>query len=173
MSKDLTSIAVEQVESIILVIRGEKVILDSELAKLYGVTTARLNQQVRRNTERFPADFVFQLTKEENESLILQFATSKRGRGGSRKLPLVFTEHGAIMAANVLNSQRAVCASVEVVRAFIRLRKLLASNAELARKLNELEKRYDRQFRVVFDAIRKLMTPSPPKRQQIGFTRKR
>jgi phage regulator Rha-like protein len=172
MPKDLTSIAVEQIQSIILVIRGERVILDSELAKLYGVTTARLNQQVRRNAERFPSDFVFKLTKEEHESLMLQFATSKRGRGGSRKLPLVFTEHGAIMAANVLNSQRAVRVSVEVVRAFIRLRRILASNADLARKLNELERRYDRQFKVVFDAIRQLMTPSPKKRKQIGFTPK-
>ena len=172
MSKDLTSIAVEQIQSIILVIRGERVILDSELAKLYGVTTARLNQQVRRNAERFPSDFVFNITKEENESLMLQFATSKQGRGGARKLPLVFTEHGAIMAANVLNSQRAVRASVEVVRAFIRLRRILASNTDLARKLNELERRYDRQFKVVFDAIRQLMTPPPKKRKQIGFTRK-
>lgn len=117
MTKDLTTIPIEQIERTILSIRGERVILDSDLAKLYGVTTARLNQQVRRNAERFPDDFVFRLTKEERDSLMLQFATSKTGRGGQRKLPLVFTEHGAIMAANVLNSHRAVRASVEVVRA--------------------------------------------------------
>ena len=112
---------------------------------------------------------MFMLTKEEHESLILQFARSKRGRGGTRKLPLVFTEHGAIMAANVLNSERAVRASVEVVRAFVHLRKIIASNAELALKLEELEKKYDRQFKVVFDALRELMAPAPTTRKQIGF----
>ena len=113
MSKNLTPIPLERIERAILSVRGERVILDSELAKLYGVTTTRLNQQVRRNAERFPSDFMFQLTAEERDSLMLQFATSKGGRGERRKLPLVFTEHGAIMAANVLNSQRAVRASVE------------------------------------------------------------
>ncbi|MGH9962768.1 MAG: ORF6N domain-containing protein, partial [Pyrinomonadaceae bacterium] len=103
------------------------------------------------------------------ESLMLQFATSKSGRGGRRKLPLVFTEHGAIMAANVLNSKRAVAASVQVVRAFVRLRQILASHADLAQKLQELEKKYDAQFKVVFNAIRQLMTPPEPKRKQIGF----
>ncbi len=169
MSKALATIPIERVEQAIFVIRGERVIIDSDLAKLYGVTTARLNQQVRRNGERFPADFMFELTKGENESLMLQFATSKGGRGGRRKLPLVFTEHGAIMAANVLNSKRAVKTSVQVVRAFVRLRRMLVSNAELARKLEELEKKYDAQFKVVFDAIRQLMTPPEPKRKQIGF----
>src|SRR5437588_12113511 len=169
MKESLTRVAAERIEQAILVIRGKRVILDSDLAKLYGVTTARLNQQVRRNTERFPDDFMFELMKEEYDSLMLQFATSKGGRGGRRKLPLVFAEHGAIMAANVLNSERAVRTSVEVVRAFVRLRQILASNAELARKLEELEKKYDRQFKVIFDAIRQLMTPPEPKRKQIGF----
>ncbi len=108
MSKALATIPIERIEQTILLIRGERVILDSDLAKLYGVTTARLNQQVRRNVERFPDDFMFELTKEEYDSLMLQFATSKGGRGGRRKLPLVFTEHGAIMAANVLE-QRTRC----------------------------------------------------------------
>ena len=166
--KNLTTIPVERIEQIILAIRGERVIVDSELAKLYGITTARLNQQVRRNLERFPADFMFKLTKEEYDSLMLQIATSK-GRGGRRKLPFVFTEHGAIMAANVLNSERAVRASVEVVRAFVHLRQLLGSNKELARKLDELERKYDRQFKIVFDAIRQLMTPPEHKRRKIGF----
>ena len=169
MIKNLTTIPVEKIERAILVIRGERVILDSELAKLYGVTTTRLNQQVRRNLERFPADFMFQVTKEEYDSLMLHFATSKGSRGGRRKLPLVFTEHGAIMAANILNSERAVRASVEVVRAFVHLRRIIASHEELARKLNELEKKYDRQFKIVFDAIRQLMTPPQLKRKQIGF----
>lgn len=116
---------------------------------------------------------MFELTKEEHESLILQFARSKRGRGGRRKLPLVFTEYGAIMAANVLNSQQAVRASVEVVRAFVSLRQIITSNAELARKLAELEEKYDRQFKVVFDALRELMAPPTSKPQQIGFNVKR
>jgi hypothetical protein len=173
MNKDLTHISVEDVENSILSIRGERVILDSALAKLYGVTTERLNQQVRRNAVRFPPDFMFELTKEEHESLILQFARSKRGRGGRRKLPLVFTEYGAIMAANVLNSQQAVRASVEVVRAFVGLRQIITSNAELARKLDELEKKYDRQFKVVFDALRELMARPTSKHKQIGFNVKR
>lgn len=172
MTKDLTTIPIERIQRAIFLIRGERVILDSDLAKLYGVTTTRLNQQVRRNAERFPADFVFRLIKEERDSLMLQFATSKTGRGGPRKLPLVFTEHGAIMAANVLNSPRAVRASVEVVRAFVHLRRILESNEELARKVNELEKRYDGHFKVVFDAIRQLMTPPQTKQKQIGFRAK-
>ena len=143
--------------------------LDADLAHLYGVTTARLNQQVNRNPERFPSDFMFQLTVKEFKGLMLQTATSKKGRGGRRKLPLVFTEHGAIMAANVLNSARAIQAGVEVVRAFVRLRQLLATNVGLARRLDDLEGKYDRQFKVVFDAIRQLMSPPGRDRKQIGF----
>jgi hypothetical protein len=147
--------------------------LDSDLARLYGVTTTRLNEQVKRNLDRFPLDFMFQLTKEEWKSLISQIATSKRGRGGRRKLPYAFTEHGAVMAANVLNSPVAVRASIVVVRAFVRLRQLLVSHEELARKLEALEKKFekhDAQFKVVFDAIRQLMAPEkPPRQRQIGF----
>jgi leucyl aminopeptidase len=173
MSKALATIPKERIEQTILVIRGERVIFDADLAKLYGVTAKRLNEQVRRNRERFPEDFMFQLTKEEfaeigASNLRSQIATS-RSHGGRRYLPYVFTEHGAIMAANVLNSKRAVQTSVEVVRAFVRLRQMLASNAELARKLEELERKYDRQFKVVFDAIRQLMTPPEPQRKAIGF----
>jgi len=167
--KHSSLVPVERIERTIYLIRGEKVILDADLARLYGVTTARLNQQVSRNLERFPADFMFQLTAEEFKALMLQTATSKKGRGGRRKLPLVFTEHGAIMAANVLNNARAIQASVEVVRAFVRLRQMLASNAELSRRLDELENKYDRNFKVVFDAIRQLMSPPPPSRKPIGF----
>lgn len=171
MTKSLAAIPIERVEQAILVIRGEKVILDSDLAALYGVETRSLLQAVKRNHQRFPSDFMFQLTRKEFDSLRSQFVISK-GRGGRRFLPYAFTEHGAIMAANVLNSERAVQASVAVVRAFVRLRQMVVSNAELARKLEELERKYDRQFKVVFDAIRQLMTPPEPKRKQIGFQAK-
>ena len=169
MKPATVTIPIERVEGIILLIRGEKVILDSELAALYGVSTTRLNEQVKRNKDRFPPDFLFRLTSDEWESLISQFAISNLGRGGRRKLPYAFTEHGAIMAANVLNSERSVQASVQVVRAFIKLREMLASNVELARKLDQLEQKYDRQFKIVFDAIRQLMTPPTSKPRQIGF----
>lgn len=168
MSKSLTTIPIERVEQAILLIRGEKVILDVDLAALYGVQTRSLIQAVKRNTQRFPKDFMFQLTKSEFDSLRSQIVISK-ARGGRRFMPYAFTEHGAIMAANVLNSERAVQASVAVVRAFVRLRQILASNVELAKKLEELERKYDAQLKVVFDAIRQLMTPPEPKRKQIGF----
>src|ERR1700682_4962599 len=138
MNKAAISVPIERVEKAILMVRGEKVILDVDLAALYGVTTTRLNEQIKRNQDRFPGDFAFRLTKEEFTNLMSQFATSSPKHGGRRKLPLVFTEHGAIMAANVLNSKRAVQASVQIVRAFIRLRQILASNEELARKLEGL-----------------------------------
>ena len=170
MTKALVNVPIERVENAILSVRCEKVILDSDRARLYGVTTARLNQQVKRNLERFPSDFMFQLTRKEYDSLMLQIATSK-GRGGRRKLPNAFTERGTNLAANVLNSKGAVQASVQVGRAFVRLRQMLASDAELARKLSEIERKYDAQFKVVFDAIRQLMKPPEPKRKQIGFTK--
>jgi len=138
----------ERIEKAILLIRGEKVILDSESAMLYGVTTSRLNEQVKRNQERFPVDFAFRLTKQEFTHLMSQFAISSSKHGGRRKLPYAFTEHGAIMAANVLSSKRAVEASVQVVRAFVKLRQMLASNAELALKLDELERKYDHSSRL-------------------------
>jgi urease gamma subunit len=151
----------------IRLVRGQRVLLDADLAALYGVTTARLNQQVRRNVERFPADFMFRLTLEEQERLMLQFATSKTGRGGRRKLALAFTEHGAIMAATVLNSPRAVQMSLYVVRAFVKLREVLASHTELARKLEALERSVAaldtstrRQFEEVYAAILALMGPA-------------
>ena len=160
--------SVEQIESRIFLIRGQKVMLDADLAELYGVETRRLNEQVSRNSERFPEDFMFQLTDEEFANLKSQFATSSWG--GRRKLPYAFTEHGAIMSASVLNSPRAVEASVQVVRAFVRLRQMLSSNAELSRKLATLEKKYDIQFKAVFVAIRELMTPLEPKKKRpIGF----
>jgi len=163
-------VPVERIERAILLIRGEKVILDADLAELYGVPTGRLNEQVRRNGGRFPSDFMFQLTEEEFLALRSQIAISKAGRGGRRYSPYAFTEHGAIMAANVLSSERAVAASVIVVRAFVRLRQILSSHAELARQLKEMEKTYDSQFKKVFAAIHSLMMPPAPRDGgRIGF----
>lgn len=149
-------------------VRGHAIILDVDLAALYGVTVKRLNQQMTRNRDRFPEDFCFQLTETEWRSLRLQNATSN-GRGGRRYLPYVFTEHGAIMAATVLNSPSAVKMSLVVVRAFVKLRRMALSVERLARKVNELEGKYDRQFKVVFDAVRLLMTPPESPRKRIGF----
>jgi phage regulator Rha-like protein len=163
-------VASEPVEGLIHLVRGQRVIPDSDLAKVYGVTTTRLNQQVRRNADRFPADFAFQVTADEFAGLMLQIATSKKGRGGRRKLPLVFTEHGAIMAANVLNSPRAVQMSVFVVRAFVKMREALSQNRHLAEKLAELERRLTGRLDVheqaivhILDEIKKLMEPLPPR----------
>jgi hypothetical protein len=171
MTKSTSLIPVERIERSILLIRGHKVMLDSDLAELYGVTTKRLNEQVRRNLSRFPEDFMFQLTELETHLLRSQFATSKEGRGGRRYLPYAFTEQGVAMLSSVLNSERAIKVNIEIMRAFVRLRQILASNKELAKRLDELEKKYDAQFKIVFDAIRKLMTPpeaqTPKKR--IGF----
>jgi hypothetical protein len=163
------TITVEELERKICLIRGQKVMLDSDLAELYGVTTKRLNEQVRRNAERFPEDFMFQLSSDESESLRSHFATSSLNHGGRRYLPYAFTEHGALMAASVLNTPRAVEVSLYVVRAFVRLRELIASHKDLARKLDELEKKYDGQFHVVFEAIRQLMATEDRPRRRIGF----
>ncbi len=165
-------VIVKPVESKILVLRGQKVILDSDLAELYGVTVKRLNQQVRRNTYRFPRDFVFQVSATESKSLRLQFATSKSRRGGRRYLPYAFTEHGAIMAATVLNSERAVEMSIFVVRAFTRMREALATNQKVLAKLSEIEGRlqtHDTEIEQIIEAIREMMTPPPPNRRRIGF----
>jgi hypothetical protein len=160
----------ERIERAILLIRDQKVMLDTDLAELYGVAVKVFNQAVRRNRERFPDDFMFQLTDAEWEALRSQIVTSKSGRGGRRYLPYAFTEHGALMAATVLNSPVAIQVSIQVVRSFVHLRQLMVNHAELARKLDALEKKYDAQFKVVFDAIRKLMAPPPePKRGRIGF----
>lgn len=164
----------EGVVSRIFLVRGQKVMLDTDLAELYGVPTGRLNEQVKRNIDRFPPDFMFLLTKEEAESLRSQTAILKRGRGQHRKyLPYVFTEHGAIMAASVLDSERAVQVSIYVVRAFVQLREMLSSNKALARKLNELERKlvtHDHAITELIEAIRQLMTPPEQKKKRpIGF----
>jgi hypothetical protein len=145
--------------------------LDADLADLYGVTTSRLNEQVKRNARRFPSDFLFQMTPAEFDDLRSQIAiSSSRAHGGRRSPPFVFTEHGAIMAATVVNSTRAIHVSIRVVRAFIGLRQLLESNTALAKRLAALERRYDGQFSVVFKAIRELMSPPPRSRRRIGFS---
>ena len=160
------------VEGRILFIRGRKVLLDSDLADLYRVAVKRLNQQIKRNAERFPEDFMFRLTSAENIVLRSQIATSNGGRGGRRYLPFVFTEHGAIMAAAVLNSPRAVEMSIFVVRAFVRLNEMLASNRELAAKVMELDRRlktHDAAINHIVAAIKRLMKPSARRIPQIGF----
>jgi ORF6N domain len=143
--------------------------VDADLAILDGVSTKRLNEQVRRNRSRFPDDFMFQLSEKEVRSLRSQFATSKQGRGGRRYAPLVFTEQGIAMLSTVLNSERAIQVNIEIMRAFVRLREMIATHKDLARKLEALEKRYDAQFKVVFDAIRELMARQRPRNARSGF----
>lgn len=160
------------VESRISFLRHQRVILDGDIAELYGVPVKRLNEQVKRNHERFPSDFMFQLTGKEHDALRSQIATSKKIRGGRRYRPYAFTEHGAIMAATVLNSERAVQMSVFVVRAFVRLREMLATNRRLAGKIDELENRldtHDSTIQELIEAIKELMTPEEPPRVRIGF----
>jgi hypothetical protein len=169
--KSTNLIPTARIDRAILLLRGHKVLLDSDLAELYEVEVKQLNQAVKRNLDRFPADFMFQLTPEEFESLRSQFVTLEKGRGGYRKYrPFAFTEQGVAMLSGVLNSPRAVSVNIEIMRAFVRLREILSSHAELSRRLDELEKKYDGHFQVVFDAIRQLMAPpaAPPK-GRIGF----
>jgi phage regulator Rha-like protein len=159
------------VESRILILRSQRVILDLDLSRLYGVPVKRLNEQVKRNRERFPSDFMFRLTTKEYDSLRSQIATSNN-RGGRRYMPYAFTEHGAIMAATVLNSERAVQMSLFVVRAFVRLREMLATNQQLSGKIRELEGRletHDSTIQELIEAIKELMKPEDPPRGRIGF----
>ena len=182
------SITLEQVSRGILAIRGQKVLLDADLARLYGVSTGRLIEQVKRNRNRFPQDFLFQLTDQELTNLKSQFAISSlpvRSWGGRRNAPYAFTEHGALMAANVLRSRRAIDVSIFVVRAFVRLRDTLMAHKDLAKKLDELEKKTEllagkhdalaattrEQFRQVIETLRQLMAPQEPRRRPIGFVR--
>lgn len=165
-------IPLERVERRILLIRGEKVIIGSDLAELYGVSTKAFNQAVKRNSQRFPGDFMFQLTEEEKQYVVTNCDHLEKLKF-SPTLPNAFTEHGALMAANILNSERAVDASVQVVRAFVKLRQMLASSADLARKVEALERKYDANFKVVFDAIKKLMMPPVLPKSRIGFVGKK
>jgi hypothetical protein len=162
-----------RIEQSIFVVRAQKVMLDSDLAELYGVPVKRLNEQVRRNRKRFPSDFMFQLTREEYEGLRSRFATLDLGRGKHRKyLPYAFSEQGVAMLSSVLNSHRSIEVNIEIMRAFVRLRQLVSTHKELSQKLTELERKigvHDEQIQMIFDAIRQLMTPAESKRRRIGF----
>jgi|ERR1043165_1752975 hypothetical protein len=161
----------ERVATAILLIRGQKIILDADLAVLYGVETKTLNRAVKRNLDRFPEDFMFQLTAAELANLRHQLGTSSPGYGGRRYPPYAFTEQGVAMLSSVLNSPHAVAVNIAIMRAFVKLRALLTDNEKLARKLRAMEKKYDGQFKVVFDAIRAMMEPveEEPKKSKIGF----
>src|SRR3990172_133058 len=154
----------ENISRRILTVRGHRVMLDADLAELYDVPTKAFNQAIQRNMDRFPEDFMFQLTEEEFAGLRAQFVASKKGRGGRRYLPYVFTEQGVAMLSGVLNSHRALQVNIAIMRAFVRMRRMLLSHEELARKVAALEGKYDSQFRVVFDAIRALMEPPKNRR---------
>ena len=168
MIKSQNIIPIERIASRIYLIRGEKVMLDSDLAEMYEVTTAALNQAVKRNIDRFPDDFMFQLNELELESLISQSVISNDGRGGRRKLPWAFTEPGVAMLSSVLHSKRAVQVNIAIVRAFIKIRQILASNRDLARKVEQ----HDHQIKTLFDAVQKLLTqPDSPKKHSIGYIR--
>jgi len=172
MPKKLPSrrpVAIEVIERRILLIRGLKVMLDSQLAELYQVSTKRLNEAVKRNVTRFPDDFMFQLTAEETDSLRSQTATSNESRGGRRYLPYVFTEPGVVMLSTVLNSERAIAVNIAIMRTFVRLRQFLATHRDLAERLTAMEKEYDQRFKVVFDILRQLTQPPAAPRRPIGF----
>ena len=167
---DVNLLSQERIGSKILWLRQEKVLLGADLAELYGVETRVLNQAVKRNIERFPADFMFRLTGKEVELLVSQNVIPHPGRLGGA-LPYAFTEQGVAMLSGVLKSPRAVAVNIEIMRAFVQLRGMLASDAALSRKLAALERRYDEQFKIVFDAIRQMMAPPEPKKRPIGFVR--
>ncbi len=159
----------ELIESRIIIIRGKKVMLDKDLAALYGVETFNLNKAVKRNIDRFPEDFMFQLSNEEFKNLIFHFGISSWG--GTRKLPYAFTENGVAMLSSVLNSKRAVTVNIQIMRTFTKIREMLSTHKDLTRRLDELEKKYDAQFKVVFDAIKQMMIPPDTKKKKIGFRR--
>ncbi len=157
----------ERIESKILLLRGKKVMLDRDLAALYGVPTRRLNEQVKRNRKRFPEDFMFQLSKKEFEILKSHFATSSWG--GVRKLPYAFTEQGVAMLSSVLNSDRAIQVNIQIMRTFTKLREMLLTHRELRRKIEAMERKYDKRFRIVFKVLRSLLEPPTKKMKEIGF----
>jgi hypothetical protein len=166
------TVSVQLIERRIYLIRGHKVLIDFDLADLYGVSTKQLNQQVSRNKKRFPGDFMFRLTKEEADALRSQFVTSNTGRGGRRYLPYAFTEQGVAMLSSVLNSEQAIEVNITIMRAFVKLRQMLESNEELNRKFAAVIRKlstHDKYFRVVFDELKKLTEQPTPARKQIGF----
>lgn len=162
-------VPVERIEKSIYLIRAQKVLLDRDLAELYEVETAQLKRAVRRNIDRFPKDFMFELTKQELEDWRCQFGTSSSVKMGLRHRPMAFTEQGVAMLSSILRSKRAVQVNIEIMRAFVRLREMLSSHKDLERKLAALENKYDEQFKVVFDAIRALMKETEKPRKRIGF----
>ena len=168
MGTGKTIIPQERIENSIYLLREQKVMLDMDLAALYGVSTKALLQAVKRNKKRFPADFMFRLTKHEVTNLRSQFVTSS-GWGGRRYPPYVFTEQGVAMLSSVLRSERAVLVNIEIMRTFARLRQILSSHEDLRQKVDQLEQKYDSKFRVVFDALRQLMTPPAQDKPSIGF----
>jgi len=163
-------VPMEVITSKIYLIRGQKVMLDRDLAELYGVETKRLKEQVRRNIERFPEDFMFELTKEELKNWRSQFATSNQDTMGLRILPFAFTEHGVLMLSSVLKSERAVQVNIQIMRAFTKLRKILSTHEELKKKIENMEKKYDENFKIVFEAIKQLLEIDEKPRKKIGFT---
>lgn len=165
MTNESTIVPVERIQQSIYVIRGHKIILDSDLAALYGVSTKRLNEQVRRNIERFPADFMFQLSDKEAEHLRSQIATSKRSRGGRRYLPFAFTEQGVAMLSSVLKSERAVDVNIAIMRAFVKLRQILADNASLRRKIEE----HDEKIKYIFSILGDMLEEYEKPKKQIGY----
>lgn len=160
---------VERITSKIFLIRGSKVMLDRDLAELYGVETRVLKQAVRRNIKRFPEDFMFELSKQEFGHWRSQFVTSKRDRMGLRYAPMVFTEQGVAMLSSVLKSDRAILVNIQIMRAFTQLRRMLATHKDLKKKIEEMEKKYDQQFQVVFEAIRRLLAADEKPKKRIGF----
>ncbi len=168
-NESLTPLHPELIKTKIYIIRSKKVMLDRDLALLYGVKTQVLNQAVRRNLNRFPDDFMFKLTEPEAESLISQFVISKPGRGGSRHLPNVFTEQGIAMLSSVLNSERAIQVNIQIMRTFTKIREMLSNNKELREKIEKLETKYDGQFKIIFEAIKLLITPPDKPKNGFGF----
>lgn len=171
MTHKFLDLSIREIGQRIYFVRGHRVMLDSDLAILYGVETRALNQAVRRNLDRFPDDFMFEVTRPEFEVLMSQFVISKTDpRGGRQKLPLVFTEQGVAMLSTVLRSKRAVQVNIAIMRTFVKIREMLETNKELAKKINQMERKYDEQFKVVFDAIRQILNPKgPAKRRPMGI----
>lgn len=159
----------EVIESKIYLIRGQKIMIDFDLSALYGVTTKSLNQAVKRNLKRFPNDFMFRLSREETDSLRSQNVTSNDSRGGRRYLPYAFTEQGVAMLSSVLNSDRAIQVNIEIMRTFTKLRLMLSEHKDILRKIENMEAKYDKKFRIIFETLRKMLNPPEPPRKQIGF----
>jgi len=172
MANELKIIEEEEIVSKIYFIRGKRVIMDKDLALLYGVDTKQLNRQLKRNLERFPADFMFQLTKAEFENLRCQIGTSKETQGGRRDLPYVCSENGVAMMSSVLRSKRAIQVNIQIMRTFTKFREMLSIHKELQEKIEQMERKYDQQFKVVFEAIKHILTP-PEKPKQIGFIKEK